>query len=606
MASFIRNTLGRFGDSSDKTATSRPGDSATDSGPEEITDGNLTYIHEKGGNNSLPSYQEATGAPVEQHSPLGYSVGPVTIIFLNVSMMIGTGVFSTPSSILSGTGSVGLSMIFWTIGFFMSLSSLVVYLEFAAYFPNRSGAETVYLEQAYPRPRFLFPVAFALQTVVLSFSSSNSIVLAEYLFKANGHTATAWQLKGVALAGYTVAFLLVAFHTKTSYYVSNTIGIVKVITLTFIAITGLVVLGGHTRVADPHVNFIKPFEGTATAYGATNALYKIIFSYSGYANAFNVVNEINSPIKQLRRNAFIALVIVAVLYIFANVAYFAAVPKAQLMASTQVAASLFFEAVFGDGKAVRGLNVLIALSSFGNLVAVLLGQSRVVRECGRQGVLPFPRFWSSTRPFGTPLAPYGVAYGLTIIMILAPPAGDAFNFVVDTKIYPASIFALLMGAGLYIVRWRRARAKLPQPSFKAWHVAVIFNVLVNLYAIVMPWYPPSGGIYAGDVSFFYATYLLTGIALVIACAIYYWAWVYWVPVLRGYRLRQEIVFLADGAQTNNLIKVPVDDLATWDAEHDKSGRRINDNGSPSEGSATAVGKEDVGVVTARYVHGAVV
>ncbi len=31
-------------------------------------------------------------------------------------------------------------------------------------------------------------------------------VLAQYLFKANGHAPTSWQLKGVALAGYTVAF----------------------------------------------------------------------------------------------------------------------------------------------------------------------------------------------------------------------------------------------------------------------------------------------------------------------------------------------------------------------------------------------------------------
>lgn len=87
------------------------------------------------------------------------------------------------------------------------------------------------------------------------------------------------------------------------------------------------------------------------------------------------------------------------------------------------------------------------------------------------------------------------------------------SLVVDTKVYPASIFALLMGIGLYIVRWRRSRANLPKPEFKAWHVAAIFNILVNLYSIVMPWYPPKGGIYAGDVSFFYATYLLTGIGL---------------------------------------------------------------------------------------------
>lgn len=46
----------------------------------------------------------------------------------------------------------------------------------------------------------------------------------------------------------------------------------------------------------------------------------------------------------------------------------------------------------------------------------------------RQGVLPFTRFWTSTRPFGTPLGPYWLKWALTALMILAPPAGDAFNF----------------------------------------------------------------------------------------------------------------------------------------------------------------------------------
>ena len=46
----------------------------------------------------------------------------------------------------------------------------------------------------------------------------------------------------------------------------------------------------------------------------------------------------------------------------------------------------------------------------------------------RQGVLPFPRFWASTRPFGTPLGPFFVKWAMTLLMILAPPAGDVFNF----------------------------------------------------------------------------------------------------------------------------------------------------------------------------------
>lgn len=53
------------------------------------------YLGEKGGNDAPPTYQDASGAPVERHSPLGYSVGPVTITMLNISMMIGAGIYST-------------------------------------------------------------------------------------------------------------------------------------------------------------------------------------------------------------------------------------------------------------------------------------------------------------------------------------------------------------------------------------------------------------------------------------------------------------------------------------------------------------------------------
>lgn len=122
----------------------------------------------------------------------------------------------------------------------------------------------------------------------------------------------------------------------------------------------------------------------------------------------------------------------ASLYILANVAYIAAVPLEELKASKQVAASLFFEKVFGSSGAVKGLNFLIALSAFGNLLASNIGISRITRECGRQGVLPYPRFWASIRPFGTPFGPYVVKYALTLLMILAPPAGDAFNFSMST------------------------------------------------------------------------------------------------------------------------------------------------------------------------------
>jgi amino acid transporter len=71
------------------------------------------------------------------------------------------------ASVFQGVGSVGLSMIFWVIGFIVAAPQLTVYTELASYFPHRSDGEVVYLEQAYPRPKHLLPVVFAMQYVLV-------------------------------------------------------------------------------------------------------------------------------------------------------------------------------------------------------------------------------------------------------------------------------------------------------------------------------------------------------------------------------------------------------------------------------------------------------
>ncbi|KAI1385397.1 amino acid transporter [Hypoxylon trugodes] len=538
-----------------------------------IHDGDLAYTIEKAQNGSKPSYQEAAGAPVESKSPLGYDVGFLTVIFLNLNQMIGTGVFSTPGTILGSTGSVGLALIYWTIGLLLALAGFSVYLELASFFPNRSGSEVVYLEQAYPRPKHFFPITFAFYTVVISFSSSNAIVLSRYLYQSAGVTPTDWQLKGVAIAAYTVASLCVIVHNKYSLWLMNILGVLKIGTLVFISIAGLVVLGGNvSHIPDPGANFRNAFEGTTNnGNDLSVALVNIIFTYTGFANAFNVVNEIKNPIPTLKKNGNLSIIIVGILYMLCNIAYFAAVPKEEFAQSKETAAGLFFVTVFGKGHAEKALSVLVLLSAFGNLLAVLIGQSRLIREVGRQGVLPFTKIWVSTKPFGTPLVPYALKWLTTFIMIVAPPLGDAFQFVISLGTYPDGIYHLALAIGLYLVRYRHARLNRPAPEFRTWHIALIFYILLQVYVIATPWIPPKGGPYAGDVSFWYATYCVVGIGIVILGAIYYAAWVYVLPKWGGYRLRPEVVS-EDGATAHRLTKVPVNELERWDEEHDEAGR----------------------------------
>lgn len=85
--------------------------------------------------------------------------------------------------------------------------------------------------------------------------------------------------------------------------------------------------------------------------------------------------------------------------------------------------------------------------------------------------------------------------------------------VVDLSVYPTNIFNLLLVTGLLIIRRRRRTLNLPRPEYKTWTIAIGFAILSNVYLLVAPWYPPSGGANGGDVSFWYGTYLCVGIGL---------------------------------------------------------------------------------------------
>ncbi|KAK6992932.1 amino acid transporter-like protein [Favolaschia claudopus] len=498
------------------------------------------------------------GAPTETVSALGTNVGYLSVVFLNINNMIGTGVFSTPGSLLRGLGSPGLVMMFWLIGMIIAYAGLALYLELASMFPHRAGAEVVYLEQAYRKPKYFFPAAFAAITVILEFSAANSIVCANYLlFSAGNDSPTEWLTRGVAIACYTVAASFVLASTKWSLRLVNLVGFLKTITLVFIAITGFVVLSGKTRVVDPHINFHNSFAGsTKSGNDIANALVKVNYAFQGYTNGINVINEIGGNAgKTIRSASNLSLGIVSVLYVLANVAYFAAVPGETIKKSGTLVAGLFFTNVFGQHAGARVLPALVSLSAFGNLMAVLQGQSRVIREIARQGILPYPAFWVSTRPFGTPFAPVALKWLLTVIVIVAPPPGDAFNFLVDLQSYPANVFSFATAIAVFILRRRRLREGQPPHEYHAWNIALIFSCLVNLFLLIMPWYPPAGGATGGDVSFWYATYCAVGLGF-IAVAFLYWAfWIVLLPKWRGYQLVEETVVLEDGSSFNKLVKV---------------------------------------------------
>ncbi|KAJ6161283.1 hypothetical protein N7470_004679 [Penicillium chermesinum] len=480
-------------------------------------------------------------------------IGVFSAALLIFNRVIGTGIFATPSTILQLSGSVGLALFMWVIGTLIALAGTAVYLEWGTAIP-RNGGEKNYLEYVYQKPKFFATAMFASYAFFLGWAASNSVVFGQYILNAADVEVDRWNQRGIGLACLTVAFLVHAVALKWGLRLVNFLGIVKLIVIVFITVTGWVALAGHTRV--PTHNFHNAFEGTqGSGYSIVMALYNVIWSFIGYSNANYALSETKNPARTLKIAAPTAIISVGILYMFVNIAYFAAVPKEQMLKSGSVVAATFFGNMFG-ARAEKAMSVLVALSAFGNVLSVIFSQGRIVQELGREGVLPFSKFFASNWPFHSPAAGLFEHYIVSAIILLAPPPGDAYNFLLNLISYPLSIVNSFVAAGLIYIYLNREK-KFPtwSPPIRATLPVTVFFFLSNVYLVIAPYIPPDAGQNVYEQLPYYL-HCVVALGVFAFGALYYLGWAVLLPKLGKYVLVKETVVDADGWSRSVYTKLP--------------------------------------------------
>ncbi|KAL3490639.1 amino acid/polyamine transporter I [Aspergillus germanicus] len=483
-------------------------------------------------------------------------IGVVSAAFLIFNRVIGTGIFATPSTILGLSGSVGLALFMWVAGTLIAIAGTAVYLEWGTAIP-RNGGEKNYLEYVYKKPKFLATAMYAAYAVLLGWAASNSVVFGQYILNAAEVEVDRWNQRGIGLACITAAFLIHAFALKWGLRLQNFLGVIKLIIILIIIVAGWVALAGHTKLPEKPRNFTNAFEGTTgSGYGIVMSLYNVIWSFIGYSNANYALSETKNPVRTLKIAAPIAIGSVGILYMFVNIAYFAAVPKDQFLASGQIVAAAFFGNMFGS-KAEKAMSVFVALSAFGNVLSVIFSQGRIIQELGREGILPFSKIWASNKPFKSPAAGLFEHWVVSVIIMLAPPPGDAYNFLVNLISYPLSIVNVFVSAGLiYIYLTREKNFPNWNPGIRATLPVTIFFCLTNVYLVIAPYIPPSDGqnVY-NDLPYY--LHCVVALGIFAAGAIYYLVWAVALPRFGGYVLVKETVVDADGWSRSVFTKLPV-------------------------------------------------
>ncbi|MCJ1370174.1 hypothetical protein MMC20_001386 [Loxospora ochrophaea] len=483
---------------------------------------------------------------------LGRHLGLYSTTFLIIGRIIGTGIFSTPSSITSSVGSVGAALMLWVLGFALSICGLCVWLEFGCMLP-RSGGEKVYLEAVYKRPRYLATIVFSTQAIVLGFTASGCTVFASNVLVAANHEVTEWAEKGIAIAVIFFVTLVHIFIPHWGVRLMNVLGTLKIVILLFIVVTGWVVLSGRvSRIPDPHANFraSSSFAGSShSGYEYATALFKVLNTYTGWTNASYVLNEVKRPVRTLKIAGPLGLGVCGVLYMLANVAYYSAATPKELESTGITVAAFFFGQVFGRA-AERAVAALVCLSAIGNVLTVTFSQSRVNQELAKEGVIPFPRFWASTWPFGSPSSGLLLHFIPSFIIIVAVPFGDAYNFILDVEGYPGSIIALLVVVGLFILRWKAP--DVPRP-FKAWWPLCVFFLAAQVFLLVAPFLRPPGG--KGDTSLPYWLYPVVGIVVYVVAVVYWFCWRIVLPKIGRFEYQEQKTALRDGTRVTQFRRI---------------------------------------------------
>jgi amino acid transporter len=454
--------------------------------------------------------------------------------------------------------SVGVSLFLWVIGGVLTFCGLSAFIEFGLAIP-RSGGEKNYLERVYRHPKLMATCVLMSQMILLGFSSGNALAFGRYcLFASGSEIADGWEARGIAIGCITFAVTLHSVLPKWGLRLFNVLGFFKVFILLFIVCSGFAALAGHRKVPNPH-NFDNAFRfeegegyGGGGAYAYATALLRIVYSYKGWENVNYVLGEVKDPKKTLKVAAPLAVGGTTILYVLANVAYFAAVGKEEMANAEVTIAGLFFRNVFGNSAGARALPAFVALSNLGNVLAVSFAHSRLNQEFAKEGLLPFSRFWASNKPFNAPATALFLHWLITVIILVAPPAGPAYNFITDLYTYPGAWINGFVAAGLIYLHYKPSENW--SSPFHTYLPVLVIYLLANIFLAIVPFIPPDGA--KDPEGYPYYVFPVVGIAVLLSGVVYWAIWKRVLPRILGYRIETvHRISDVDGSEAVKYVKI---------------------------------------------------
>ncbi len=464
-----------------------------------------------------------SNAHTASRSELTRGVGTWGAIAVNVTNMIGAGVFLKTRVMTCNVGSAETVMLVWVAAGLLSLAGTFCYSEVAALMPE-AGGDYVYLRRAFGRlVGFLFGwMAFA---VFRSGSQAALAVgLAIFMNVSLGGALEQWHL-GASLAGTQFEINGLNVATLAAIWLVTLLNCTTVATggrtalVVTVAKIGLVLgvgIGAFALAPGSFAHFAgsglagtcegvtSSARGGIAGFGA--AMLGALWAYDGWNNVAPLAGEIRDPQKNLPRAFIGGTLLVAAIYLFVNAAYYYTLTPLQI-ASIPARSSVATEVLtrFLGPAAVSLTAAAMMISSFGSLHASVLSNSRIPFAMAREGL--FFRGLAKLSPRSNVPVRALVAQGAWASILAV---SGTYDTLTDSVMFASWLFYGLAAGSLFV--FRRTMADAPRAYRASGYPLVPLAFLLVTAALL--------------VNTFVATprQALQGVAMLLAGLPFYWYW----------------------------------------------------------------------------------
>jgi amino acid transporter len=391
-----------------------------------------------------------------------------------VGIVVGIGIFKTPSLVAANVDSGATFIAVWLLGGLVTLIGALCYAELAAAHPS-AGGEYHFLQRAYGRvPATLF--AWARGTVI----QTGAIALVAFVFGDYAAQLVPLGPNGPAIYAGLAVIVFSGLNLAGTLQSANAQRIFTLVTLgamLVVIVAGLLHVGSNQAAAPP---------ASGTSGGAVGlAMVLVLLTYGGW----NEVAYLSGEMRDVRRNmmrvmALGTLVLVA-LYGAMAFAYLHGLGLERLRAAEAPAADLM-RLVAGEAGAVV-LALIVCCAAISTLNGTIFTGARIYFALGRDiPALGKLGIWNpkGDNPANAILLQGVIAFGL---VLFGATTRDGFQAMVEYTAPVFWFFMMLVGLSLFVLRWREPERELPfrVPLYPLTPALFVLTCLYLLYSSLM-------------------------------------------------------------------------------------------------------------------------